>query len=162
VVVSVQVHTLVWLVVVIEGFVLENKVVQFLFMSTVSVPLPAVQYRRLQEVNVTDEFTKIVLATFVPVAHIVQAIARLYEPPPPQGIVTVSVQALSDAVTQAPTKSTLVTHQAVQAFVHSSLNCMSGCFKSRAVCVAVDTGLFKSVVLSTLFNASIVFIVLVL
>ncbi len=33
--------------------------------------------------------------------------------PPPQGIVTVSVQALSEAVTQAPTKSTIVTPQEV-------------------------------------------------
>lgn len=77
VVVSVPVPTLVWLVVVIEGLVLENKVVQFLFMSTVSVPLQAVQYRRLQEVKVTEEFTSIVFATFVPVAPIVQAIANL-------------------------------------------------------------------------------------
>lgn len=81
-VVRVQVLTLVWLVDVIDGFTLENIVVQFLFMSTVSVPFPAVQYHRLQDVKVILEFTSIVFATFVPVAHMVQAIARLYEPQP--------------------------------------------------------------------------------
>lgn len=54
---------------------------------------------------------------------------RVIQPPhQPQGIVTVRVQALSEAVTQAPTKSIIVTPQDVQAFVHSSLNCISGCF----------------------------------
>lgn len=62
----------------------------------------------------------------------------IHQPHQPQGIVTVSVPPVSDAVTQAQTKSTIVTPQAVPAFVHSSLNCISGCFAFNNQSVSVS------------------------
>lgn len=84
VVVRVPEFMLDWFVVVIEGFVVANSVVPFLFTSTVRVPLQAVQYHRLTFDIVNVQSATKVFATFVPVAHIFQAIenTRLILPQP--------------------------------------------------------------------------------
>lgn len=80
-----------WFVVVIDGLA-EKIVVQFLFISIVVVPFPAVPNRISIELIVLVPLDSIVLATFVHVVPIVPAKANISF----QGLPAVTVQLLSD------------------------------------------------------------------